>query len=132
MAEDHVLAVDLATVWEKPDRSGFIRVIGWGAPLEVLNTTDNPVEVRGWRFEPQPDGSEKPVPASGFIAPTKASGIKPADIAVKKAQNTVLKMDFVDVQQGDASVLESPGGKVVLIDGGDNQLFARYLAGRFR
>ena len=41
-------------------------------------------------------------------------------------------MNFVDVQQGDGSVIESPDGKVILVDGGDNQLFARYLAGRFR
>jgi len=43
----------------------------------------------------------------------------------------VLKVNFVDVQQGDAAVIESPDGKVILVDGGDNQLFARYLAARF-
>jgi hypothetical protein len=35
------------------------------------------------------------------------------------------------MQQGDGSVIESPSGQVILVDGGDNQLFARYLAGRF-
>ena len=40
----------------------------------------------------------------------------------------MLKVNFVDVQQGDGAVIESPDGKVILIDGGDNQLFARYLA----
>ena len=43
----------------------------------------------------------------------------------------VLKVDFVDVQQGDGAVLEAPDGTVVLIDGGENKLFARYLAARF-
>ena len=38
----------------------------------------------------------------------------------------------VDLQQGDGTVIESPDGKVILVDGGDNQMFARYLAGRFR
>jgi beta-lactamase superfamily II metal-dependent hydrolase len=47
-------------------------------------------------------------------------------------ESRVLRVDFVDVQQGDAAVLETPGGKTVLVDGGDNQLFARYLASRFR
>ena len=47
-------------------------------------------------------------------------------------KNVVLKVNFVDVQQGDGAVIETPDGKVMLIDGGDNQLFARYLAGRFR
>lgn len=37
----------------------------------------------------------------------------------------------MDVQQGDASVIETPKGKTLLIDGGENQLFARYLATRF-
>jgi hypothetical protein len=44
----------------------------------------------------------------------------------------VLKLTLVDVQQGDGMVLETPNGQVVLIDGGDNLLFARYLAARFR
>jgi hypothetical protein len=44
----------------------------------------------------------------------------------------VLRVNFVDVQQGDGAVIEAPDGKVILVDGGDNQMFARYLAGRFR
>jgi hypothetical protein len=32
----------------------------------------------------------------------------------------------------DGAVIESSDGKVTLVDGGDNQLFAPYLAGRFR
>ena len=46
-------------------------------------------------------------------------------------QNNILTVSFIDVQQGDAMVVESPKGKKILIDGGDNQLFARYLASRF-
>src|SRR3954451_10151844 len=44
----------------------------------------------------------------------------------------VLKLDFVDVQQGDAAVLETPAGTTMLVDGGEHQLFARYLAARYR
>lgn len=44
----------------------------------------------------------------------------------------VLKLSMVDVQQGDGLVLETPNGQIVLIDGGDNQLFARHVAERFR
>ena len=43
----------------------------------------------------------------------------------------VLKFSMVDVQQGDGLVLETPDEEVVLIDGGDNKLFARHLAWRF-
>src|SRR6185503_2478719 len=69
---------------------------------------------------------------AGFIEPAKASGIKAADVTRPAGQNEVLRVNFVDVQQGDGAVIESPDGKVILVDGGDNQLFARYLAGRFR
>ena len=49
----------------------------------------------------------------------------------------VLKFSMVDVQQGDGMVLETPPDdqdqtKIVLLDGGDNQLFARHVAARFR
>jgi hypothetical protein len=44
----------------------------------------------------------------------------------------VLRMSMVDVQQGDGLIFETPGGKVMLVDGGDNELFARHLAARFR
>ncbi len=43
----------------------------------------------------------------------------------------LLKFSMVDVQQGDGMVLETPAGKIVLIDGGDNKLFARHVAARF-
>ena len=48
----------------------------------------------------------------------------------RRNSSKVLKTDFVDVQQGDGAVIETPKGKVILVDGGEKQLFARYLAGR--
>src|SRR5215471_4632163 len=72
----------------------------------------------------------KAVPTSGFIVPSKP--LKPADVVIKRKDSKVLKFDFVDVQQGDGSVIETPKGKVVLIDGGDNVMFSRHLAARFR
>jgi beta-lactamase superfamily II metal-dependent hydrolase len=44
----------------------------------------------------------------------------------------VLRMSMVDVQQGDGLVFETPAGKTMLVDGGDNKLFARHLAERYR
>ena len=43
----------------------------------------------------------------------------------------ILRLSMVDVQQGDGLILETPAGKVVFVDGGDNQLFARHAAARF-
>lgn len=43
----------------------------------------------------------------------------------------VLRLTMVDVQQGDGLVLETPSGKIMLVDGGDNKLFARHVAARY-
>ena len=48
----------------------------------------------------------------------------------------VLKFSMVDVQQGDGMVLETPPDenhqtRLILIDGGDNKLFARHVAARY-
>lgn len=45
---------------------------------------------------------------------------------------SVFQFSMVDVQQGDGMVVKTPAGKIVFIDGGDNKLFARYTAARFR
>lgn len=44
----------------------------------------------------------------------------------------LLRLSMVDVQQGDGLIIDTPGNKVVFIDGGDNQLFARHAAARYR
>lgn len=49
----------------------------------------------------------------------------------------VLKFSMVDVQQGDGMIIETPPDendqtRIIFIDGGDNKLFARHAAARFR
>jgi beta-lactamase superfamily II metal-dependent hydrolase len=129
-----VIDVDLAEVYasEEKREKEFIRTLEWGDGVEVENVTDEYVEIKTVRHEIQADGSIKPVPVPGFIVPSASSQIKPEEVAVEKEKSRVLRINFVDVQQGDASVIETAKGKVILIDGGDNQLFARYLANRFR
>jgi hypothetical protein len=130
MPATHLVNVDLAKVFRTSDRKGLLHVLTWGAPVDVVQITSTHVKVKATDFEKQPDGSVKPKPIVGFIVPPK--GIKPASVVVERGKNTILKVDFVDVQQGDGAVIETPTGRVMLIDGGDNQMFARYLASRFR
>jgi beta-lactamase superfamily II metal-dependent hydrolase len=130
MAAQHLINIDLAKVYETKDKKGFLTILAWGDEAEVISVGTNHVEIKATKFVEQPDGSVKPERISGFIIPPK--GMKGADVIVEKKNNKVLKVDFVDVQQGDGAVVETPSRKVVLIDGGDNQLFARYLANRFR
>lgn len=132
MAARHTINVDLANVYEQPNKKGFLRTMAWGDRVEVLAVTAAHVEARVFRFEKQEDGTSRPVPASGFIVPSKASGIRPAEVVTEKKNNRVLMVNFVDVQQGDGSVIETPKGRTVIVDGGDNVMFARYLASRFR
>jgi beta-lactamase superfamily II metal-dependent hydrolase len=132
MGTRSVINVDLAEVWAKPGRKDFVRTLAWGDEVSLLNTSATSVEIETTLFKEQPDGSILPVAGTGFIEPQKKSGIKVVDVVRPYAKNEVLKVNCVDVQQGDGSVIESPDGKVILVDGGDNQLFARYLAGRFR
>jgi beta-lactamase superfamily II metal-dependent hydrolase len=129
MPAQHTINVDLAEVLDAPTKGKFVSMLAWGDAVEVLNITAEHVEVRTFRFEKTDEGF-KSVPTSGFIVPSKP--VKPSDVVIARKDDRVLKFNFVDVQQGDGSVIETPKGKVVLIDGGDNVMFARYLAARFR
>ena len=132
MSTKCVINVDLADVWGEAGRKKFLRTLAWGDEVIVTEQTSTRIEIETVYFNEQPDGSILPVKEAGVIEPRKSSGIKTADVVRPRNQNDVLKVNCVDVQQGDGSVIESPDGKVILVDGGDNQLFARYLAGRYR
>jgi len=133
MEPTHVIDVDLATVWRKanPDKrstADFRTTLAFGDEVDVKAITADHVELRLKRFREQADGTVTPVEESGFIVP---GGRAPSKVVRPIAADDILKVDFVDVQQGDGAVIESPKGRIVLLDGGDNQLFARYLAGRY-
>ncbi|MDQ3240049.1 MAG: hypothetical protein M3Q43_01395 [Actinomycetota bacterium] len=87
------------------------------------------LKVRTRHYPEGPDGSVGSEPFTGYLRVPRR--VPEERIVVPPDEAAVLKVDFVDVQQGDASVIETPDGKVILVDGGDNQLFARYLAARF-
>jgi len=127
-----VVVVDLVDVWEGRGRKKYVRSIAWGDEIDVLKSANTHLEVATVVFRQQDDGSILPVKITGYIEPRATSGIKATSLVRPRSQNDVLKVNFIDVQQGDGAVIEAPDGRVILVDGGDNQLFARYLAGRFR
>jgi beta-lactamase superfamily II metal-dependent hydrolase len=124
--------VDLLDVWETRDRKKLLHTLAWGDDVLLLKTGADFLEVETVRFVPQEDGTSLPTKVTAFVVPSKSSGLRVADLVRPRNRNEVLKVNFVDVQQGDGAVIESPDGKVILVDGGDNQMFARYLAARFR
>jgi beta-lactamase superfamily II metal-dependent hydrolase len=126
------VAVDLMNVYSAPKGGKLITTLAWGDEVRVLGTSEGTLRVslRVMGTDKQLTDNTDEV---GFVRPPKkATGLTLKDVVSQEALKPgVLKMDFVDVQQGDAAVLETAKGSVVLIDGGHNQLFARYLAARF-
>lgn len=131
MSEIRVINVDLVDVWDGPQRDKLLKTLSWGDRVAVTALNEGSIEIELKKFTEADDGSIVPKFVKGYIVPRKSSGVALSDVLIPKGDNKVLSVNFVDVQQGDGSVIESPAGQVVLIDGGDNQLFARYLAGRF-
>jgi hypothetical protein len=85
----------------------------WGDACEVL-AEDGPrrrVKIHGLKM----------VVDEGFIAKSAKLRTKP-----------ILRLSMVDVQQGDGLILDTPSGKVVFIDAGENKLFSRHAAARYR
>ncbi|HEX6179362.1 MAG TPA: MBL fold metallo-hydrolase, partial [Thermoanaerobaculia bacterium] len=56
-----------------------------------------------------------------------AAEAKLAKKTTRLRDNRVLKVRFVDVGQGDGAIVETPGGQIVLIDGGEGEEFRRYF-----
>lgn len=132
MAASHVLNVDLAKIYTRDgDRFQYFTTVAWGDPLSVREIAEDHVRVGVNVQFTDESGETVWRRVDGFIRPPRGTGLEGADLVVESEASRVLKIDFVDVQQGDAAVVETPSGKVVLVDGGENQLFARYLAGRF-
>jgi hypothetical protein len=129
MAGSHVVNVDLLKFWDT--QSGEDRqpvcTLSWGDDFDA-EVTDSSVKAELLHLT-RSKGQVTARPMTGFAAARTSDG-KP--LAVPRSQSDVLKVNYVDVQQGDACVIETPKGTIALMDGGDNQMFARYLASRYR
>ncbi|BBT15536.1 hypothetical protein WP8S17C03_15850 [Metapseudomonas otitidis] len=138
MTAQHAIAVDLANVYDSPERNTLLYTLAWGDFVEVLEVTERHVRIATHTYEERPDGSILPVATEAWLVPPRSARrrdgkpLRPADLVMPRTESRVLKVNFVDVQQGDGAVIETPGGQVMLVDGGDNQMFARYLAARYR
>ena len=126
MAEERAIAVDLAALSREDGK--FRTMLAWGDPVTVLDKDSKRMKVEVLAHETLKDGSIVAKKGFGYIKRRLGS----QEVALPADQVKVLKVDFVDVQQGDGTLIETPGGKTITIDGGDNQLFARYLAARYR
>jgi beta-lactamase superfamily II metal-dependent hydrolase len=130
MPEDFAINVDFAVLRgaDKNPRT----VLAWGDPVRMVSRSATQIEVEVVEWVTQADGSLKPRTTSGFLKRTIRVDGKNRQVALPAAEVAVLRISFVDVQQGDGTLIQTPNGRVITLDGGENQLFARFLAGRLR
>jgi hypothetical protein len=77
--------------------------------VAVLNAdtmkADGHIKIMATRFVAQSIGAEEPKPTLGYIVPKKGQDL--SKVMVGKKDSRVLKVDFVDVQQGDGTAANS-------------------------
>lgn len=126
MKANAFINVDLVKIYSSPVKEEriFLTTLAWGDPVEEVERTIGYIKIT------IQDANNSDMTA--YIIKSSSSSLKLSEVIKPLTENKVLRIDYVDVQQGDGAVIETHDGKIMLIDGGDNQLFARYLAGRFK
>jgi beta-lactamase superfamily II metal-dependent hydrolase len=127
----HYVVADLVKIYKEPKKSAknFLTVLAWGDGVELIKENEKSLEIGLKKFVEKADGSILPVSTTGYIIKSSKSATPKLIAPIEKKD--VLMVTFVDVQQGDACLIETPKGKTLIIDGGENQMFARFLAARF-
>ncbi len=121
---EQIVDVDLLKVYKKAgDKKELVTTLSWGDPIQVGKAAGATIPVTLRIRKQMPDGSIKPSQVDGFVS-------KDARFR-DPAANDIVRYSIVDVQQGDGAVLETPKKTVMLVDSGENAMFARYLATRF-
>ncbi|HEX5787862.1 MAG TPA: MBL fold metallo-hydrolase [Woeseiaceae bacterium] len=106
---------DFIDLHKDPDgRSAVVAAMAFGDAVEILDEQDGWLKLRALTV---------------FDGDTEGWADNSPPLSLR--DEGIVKFSMVDVQQGDGMVLETPSGRIVLIDGGDNKLFARHVAARF-
>ena len=109
---------DFVAVYTQPTKKSKRKVtLAFGDEIELLDE--------------QSEGFEK-VRVHGYYNGSFTGWVNGRPRTYRKDEKGVLKFSMIDVQQGDGMIFETPNGKIVWIDGGDNKLFARHVAARYR
>jgi beta-lactamase superfamily II metal-dependent hydrolase len=95
-----------------PDRGSPFNLY-WGEEVEVLGNSGGRTRIRALERGARP------------IAGSVAGRLPTQD-------KRPLQFMMIDVQQGDGLMFLTPAGRKIFVDGGDNELFARFAAARFR
>lgn len=125
-----VVNVDFVEV--EVDGGGDNLLLPWGEEVEVTAEDGDRLHVSIPAWGAAVDGALSVVTLRGTIPRTARVEGQTVEVVVPRDQGEVLRVSFVDVQQGDATLIQTPDGNTVVLDGGENQMFARFFASRFR
>ena len=107
---ERILKTDIVKLF---DGDELVATLFWGDRVEHLGGRDFRITTTKWNTK------------------TKDYDLVERDVTSKKEpefqDEGVLKLRVVDVGQGDGAVLESPDGKLILIDGGEKTEFRKYV-----
>ncbi len=114
-------------VHQKEEANKVVRVLFWGDEIELpdlsqnTDTSKKEVDVKFYNYS---TGKIE----DGYIKKKVKNGLSQP---IKFRQDNLLQVLFVDVQQGDATIITLPSGESLLIDGGEGKFIARILAALF-
>lgn len=115
---------------DKVEKDKLIRMLYWGDevdlphPAQATDDTQSRVDVRVYNYK---EGKT----VDGYIRKAKKSGkYLPLQLRSGAGKN-LLEVTFVDVQQGDATIIRTPDRKLIVVDGGEEVFLARLLASIF-
>jgi ribonuclease BN (tRNA processing enzyme) len=111
------IGCDLAKVYESADGRKVLRTLYWGDAVEVTGKSGARTRIKFRHHE---------------------SGKPDRDVTAYLGKDIVLgderplAIRFVDVGQGDGAIVETPKGKLMLIDGGEGEHLQRYVRTAFK
>lgn len=112
-----IIGNDLTKVYETPTSRTAIETLFWGDTVEHLRTEGGREVIR---FPKRDKLGNKETIEAYLSRKTRFADERP------------LLVRFVDVGQGDGAILESPSGRLMVIDGGEGEHLRRYFASVFK
>ncbi len=114
----------------KVEKNKLIQVLYWGdevempTPSQVTDEAVGRVDVRIYNYG-------RGALQDGYIKKKKKQGrFVPLKLRTGSGKN-LLEVTFIDVQQGDATLIRTPDRKLIIVDGGEEVFLARILASIF-
>ncbi len=116
-----ILDDDIVTIRRRDDPKQIAATLFWGDVVTVAGQQGGQaiVELPRHRFNA----------LTGVVSEDMTEGLLPAK--AKFRDESLLKVRFVDVGQGDGAILETPGGKRIFIDGGAGNDMRNYVGAAY-